>query len=112
MVRWPGPAPSGPAPSPRRYERVSSPWGFFVFLFVCGFHLFLARTGKKKKKFPGRAMAFNSFNLLPFLFAFGGDREVTRSSRRYCSTGATLGRGGVRARQSQGRGLNNRLKLL
>ena len=43
---------------------------------------------------------------------FGSDREVTRSSRRYCNTGATLGRGGVQAHQSQGRGLNNRLKLL
>ena len=37
---------------------------------------------------------------------------VTRSSRRYCSAGATLGRGGAQARQSQGRGLNNLLKLL
>ena len=37
---------------------------------------------------------------------------VTRSSRRYCNTGATLGRGGAQAHQSQGRGLNNRLKLL
>ena len=37
---------------------------------------------------------------------------VTRSSRRYCSAGATLGRGGAQAHQSQGRGLNNLLKLL
>ena len=38
--------------------------------------------------------------------------RVTRSSRRYCNTGATLGRGGVQAHQSQGRGLNNLLNHL
>ena len=41
-----------------------------------------------------------------------GARSDTRSSRRYCNTGATLGRGGVQARQSQGRGSNKRLNHL
>ena len=38
--------------------------------------------------------------------------EVTRSARRYCNTGATLGRGGTQAYQALSRGLNNPLKLL
>ena len=61
-------------------------------------------------------------NILPrteiFLFAlcgsvsFTGVTEVTRSARRYCNTGATLGRGGTQAYQALSRGLNNPLKLL
>ena len=38
--------------------------------------------------------------------------EVTRSARRYCNTGATLGRGGTQAYQALSHGLNNPLKLL
>ena len=47
-----------------------------------------------------------------FSFFFAVATLVTRSSRRYCNTGATLGRGGVQAHQSQGRGLNNLLNHL
>ena len=38
--------------------------------------------------------------------------EVTRSARKYCKTGATLGQGGTQAYRAPSRGLNNPLKLL
>jgi len=38
--------------------------------------------------------------------------EVTRSSRRYCNTEATSGRGGTQAHRIPDPGLNNLLKLL
>ena len=47
-----------------------------------------------------------------FFLIFDVVTFVTRSSRRYCNTGATLGRGGTQAYQALSRGLNNPLKLL
>ena len=47
-----------------------------------------------------------------FIFLVYGVTEVTRSARKYCKTGATLGRGGTQAYQAPSRGLNNPLKLL
>ena len=47
-----------------------------------------------------------------FFFLVNGVTEVTRSARKYCKTGATLGRGGTQAYQAPSRGLNNPLKLL
>ena len=49
-----------------------------------------------------------------FLFCFlvSDVTEVTRSARKYCKTGATLGQGGTQAYQAPSRGLNNPLKLL
>ena len=38
--------------------------------------------------------------------------EVTRSARKYCKTGATLGQGCTQAYKAPNRGLNNPLKLL
>ena len=47
-----------------------------------------------------------------FFFELDVVTEVTRSARRYCNTGATLGRGGTQAYQALSHGLNNPLKLL
>ena len=47
-----------------------------------------------------------------FFFLVDGVTEVTRSARKYCKTGATLGQGGMQAYQAPSRGLNNPLKLL
>ena len=47
-----------------------------------------------------------------FFFLVNGVTEVTRSARKYCKTGATLGQGGMQAYQAPSRGLNNPLKLL
>ena len=47
-----------------------------------------------------------------FFFCVRDVTEVTRSARKYCKTGATLGQGGTQAYQAPSRGLNNPLKLL
>ena len=51
-------------------------------------------------------------NARVFFFLVDGVTEVTRSARKYCKTGATLGQGGMQAYQAPSRGLNNPLKLL
>ena len=45
-------------------------------------------------------------------FSFHESVWDTRSARRYCKTGATLGRGAAQALQDPNHGLNNSLKLM
>ena len=74
--------------------------GYRAFLFL----------GKNMYCFKQEKGFFLSIEI--FFFWKMGVTEVTRSARRYCKTGATLGRGGTQAYQALSRGLNNPLKLL
>ena len=68
---------------------------------------------RKKKSNDEKKKKKNFFACLIIFFSLVADvTEVTRSARRYCNTGATLGRGGTQAYQALSRGLNNPLKLL
>ena len=66
--------------------------------------LTIIKNGEKKK--------FRDV-LTSFIFIYFDDvTKVTRSARKYCKTGATLGQGDTQAHQAPSRGLNNLLKLL
>ena len=66
---------------------------------------------KSKNFLKKKRVATTFFSLFHFSLK-SGVTEVTRSARKYCKTGATLGQGGTQAYRTPGRGLNNPLKLL
>ena len=67
---------------------------------------------KKKSELSLNNKILMSIIIYLLICLVDGVTEVTRSARKYCKTGATLGQGGTQAYLTPSRGLNNPLKLL